>query len=73
MLPQTGIASQASDRHSPFTGVAQWSPGRRRELWRRLLATQPAAEYSSLDAEYEYSPAYSDWHSRRHAFSRIQL
>ena len=50
LLPQTAIASQASDRHSPFTGVAQWSPGRRRELWRRLLATQPAAEYSSLDA-----------------------
>ena len=46
LLQQT-IALQPADGHSPFTGAAMWTPRRRRELWRRLLATQPPAEFVS--------------------------
>ena len=46
-LIQQMLALQSADGHSPFTGAAMWTPQRRREFWRRLLTTQPPAEFVS--------------------------
>ena len=44
-LVQQIVALQPALGYSPFTGVAMWAPERRREFWRRLLATQPPDKF----------------------------